>query len=520
MNELIIHSPALLVAIPLFGAFLTPIVGRLGGRIRDALVLLFLGITEILAILLAQDVYANGIRSYVFGASFSSFTHPSTFSLPVRIIFEVDGLSIFMVIISITLAFIAAVYSISFIKKENGLDRYYTLLLLMTVGMIGMELTGDMFNFFVFLEITSIASAALIAFWADRAESLEASFKYIVLSTIGALFVLLAIALLYGQYDALNMAAIASSLQNTMLDKVALVLLLVALAMKAGVAPMHMWLPDAYGESPSSITFVLIAATQASLYGLMRIAFTLYGYNKIDMIPVGWFLVTLAIVTIFIGVTMALIQTGITRAIAYAAVGEIGYMLLGIGAALSIASKEGAAVATVALQGGIFHILNDALDIGLLFLVAGAIIYATRERSINNLGGLARNMKYTTIFFIIGLLAVSGIPPMNGFASKLLIYESVYRVNPILSIIAIIASIFLLAVFVKIFYSIFLGPEQPHLKNVKEVPLSMLVAMFTVSILIILIGLFPGYVINTFVNPAVYALRDPSSYVAAIIGGA
>ncbi|HHH79728.1 MAG TPA: NADH:ubiquinone oxidoreductase [Thermoplasmatales archaeon] len=518
MNSIITHSPALLIAIPLFAAFITPLLSRIHRRARDGFVLIVLAATELLALLLAQDIYANGIRKYVFGATLPSLTHPGTMSIPVRIIFEIDGLSIFMVLISLTIAFVAAIYSSSFFKKEDGLDRYYTLLLLVTVGMVGMELTGDLFNFFVFLEITSIASCALIAFWVDRGESLEAAFKYIVISSIGALFVLMAIGFLYGQYDALNIAALANSIQFTFIDKVALVLLLAALTMKAGIAPMHMWLPDAYGEAPPSVTIAVVAATQASLYGVLRVCFTLYGKGlRLNMAAVGWTLIGLGLLTIFIGVTMALVQRSLTRTIAFAAVGEIGYMVIGAGTALAAGAQN---FATVALKGGVFHIFNDVLDIGLLFLVAGAIIYATKERDLNNLGGLAKRMKCTTVFFLIGLLAVAGMPPLNGFASKILIYESTYQLNPIISIIAILSSILLLAIFVKIFYSLFLGPELPHLRDVKEVPKGMLVAMAILATLIIIFGLFPGYVLQTIVDPAVAALSNPTSYINAILGGA
>ncbi|HEC81487.1 MAG TPA: NADH:ubiquinone oxidoreductase [Thermoplasmatales archaeon] len=517
-NLIITHAPALLIAIPLFSAFITPLLSRIHHRIRDGFVVIVLAATDFLALLLAQDIYTHGIRRYVFGATLPSLTHPTTVTIPVRIIFEVDGLSIFMVLISLTIAFVAAIYSTSFFKKEDGLDRYYTLLFLLTVGMIGMELTGDMFNFFVFLEITSIASCALIAFWIDRGESLEAAFKYIVISSIGALFVLMAIGFLYGQYDALNIAMLAKNLQFTFIDKIALVLLLAALAMKAGIAPMHMWLPDAYGEAPPSVTIAVVAATQASLYGVLRVCFTLYGKGvELDMTTIGWLLVGLGLLTVFIGVTMALVQKSLTRTIAFAAVGEIGYMVIGAGTALA-ANLHG--FANVALKGGVFHIFNDVLDIGLLFLVAGAVIYATKERDLNNLGGLAKKMKYTTIFFLIGLLAVAGMPPMNGFASKILIYESTYQLNPIISIIAILSSILLLAIFVKIFYSLFLGPELPHLKDVKEVPRGMLIAMAILTVLIIFFGLFPGYVLQTIVDPAVAALSNPTNYINAILGGA
>jgi multicomponent Na+:H+ antiporter subunit D len=241
-------------------------------------------------------------------------------------------------------------------------------------------------------------------------------------------------------------------------------------------------------------------------------------------ILLGAILIALAVLSIFIGVFLALKRSDFTKMIAYAAVAEIGYMFLAIGAAIiTISSSDNGILMSeaglLALKAGIFHILNDALDIGLLFLVAGAIYFKTKQTSLNKLGGLARNMKYTTIFFLIGLLAVSGMPPMNGFASKLLIYQSTYQISPILSIIAILCSIMLLAVFVKVFQSIFLGPELPNLKYIKEAPKSMLIAMAFIAFIIVFIGLFPNLIIDNLVTPAAEALQGTTNYINAIVGG-
>ena len=511
------YTVALVVAVPLLGAFLTPLVGRINDKLRNIFVIIVLALNAFLVFLLASDVLATGIKTYVFGAK--DLSYPI-----VRILFEVDAMSIFMAIISSILVLVAVIYSWSFMKENTGLDKYYTLILLLTAGMLGMVLTGDMFNFFVFLEISSIASCALIAFWTNKGESVEAGFKYIVISAMGALFVLFAIALLYGQYNALNIALLSNVIQYTFLDKIALVLLIVALAMKAGIVPMHMWLPDSYGSAPSSISIILVSATLASLYGVLRVIFTLYG-NALSVIAnfdipvnviIGWFIVALAIISILIGVIMALIQTDFKRLIAYGAIAEIGYMFLGIGAGIT---ALGTAYGKTALDGGIFHIMNDALDVGLLFLVAGAIYYATKETSLDKLGGLARNMKYTTVFFVIGLLAIAGMPPLNGFASKLLIYESTFQLNPILAIVAILCSILLLAVFVKVFYSAFMGPQLPKFKDVKEVPKSMLFSMGIIACIIVIFGLFPEFIINTLVEPATNALIGYSEYISQVVVG-
>jgi multicomponent Na+:H+ antiporter subunit D len=516
-DVLLTQSPALIVAIPLLGAFLMPLVSRIGERLRNGFALFILALTGCFAALLASDVIPHGPRLYIFGAK--------NLAVPmVRIVFEVDSMSIFMVIITMVLAVVALVYSWSFMKGHDGLDKYYTLALLLITSSLAMEMTGDVFNFFVFLEITCISSCALIAFTIHEGEALEAAFKYIVISAIGALFILFAIGLLYAQYDALNMATLAHALQYTFLDKIALVLFVVVLGMKAGLTPMHMWLPDSYSRAPPAATLIIIGATFASFYGVLRIVFTLYG-NALSTavrfaVPVhvliGWVLIALALASIFIGVFMALVQSDFMRLIAYTAVAEVGYMFLAIGTGVA---ALGAPYATVALYGGVLHLFNDALDIGLLFLVAGAIYFVTKKRSLDELGGLARTMKYTTVFFIIGLFAVAGMPPLNGFASKFLIYESIFELNPILSIVAILCSILMLAIFVKVLYALFLGPELPEYKNVSDAPRSMLLAMGIVAVLVIFIGLFPNLIIDALVKPATNALLNHAQYITTVVGG-
>jgi len=250
LDYLLLHSPALIVAIPLLGAFLTPLFGKIHNKVRNSFVIFIVILTSFFSFLLVHDVLVNGnIHTYVFGGS-SALTEGG---FAIRILFQIDGLNAFIAIIATLLAIVGVIYSWSFMKEHTGLDKYYTLYLLMIAGVFGMILTGDMFNFFVFLEITSISSCALIAFYTNKGKSVDAGFKYIVISAVGALFVLFAVAILYGQYNALNIAVLASKIEFTFLDRIALVLLISGLAMKAGIVPMHMWLPDAYGRAPSSV---------------------------------------------------------------------------------------------------------------------------------------------------------------------------------------------------------------------------------------------------------------------------
>jgi len=522
MSGILTHAPALVIALPLLAAFLVPIIGRFNrSKGLGWFVSIILGLSLLMTLLMANHILSNGPLIYVFGGSEPGLTLPSGYTIPIRIIFQIDGMGIFMGIITAVVSFLGAVYSISFMEQHSGLEKYYTLLLLLTVGMFGIEFTGDIFNFFVFLEIASIASVALIAFRSNLSgEPAEAGFKYMVVSSIAALMVLFAVGLFYGQYDVLNMATIASVMQFTQLDKIALILLVTVLAMKAGSVPMHMWTPDAYSEAPAPITMILVAASQASLYALFRVTFSLYNIT-LNTVVIGWIIIILGVLSMFIGVTMAIIQKDIKRLMAYHAISQTGYMLLGVGVGLAVLANPVAleSFGIKAMEGGIFHIMNHAMYKGLLFLTAGALFYRTGTRDLNKMGGLAHKMSYTTVFFIIGAAAIAGIPPFNGFASKLIIYESVYQFNPLLSIIAMLVSILTLASFVKVFHSAFLGPKLEQYQKVEEVPKSMVVAMATLACIIVFFGLFPDVIVDNLVHPAVMALINQVNYTSAILGG-
>ncbi len=518
---LVEHAPALMVIVPLVAAFISPLTGRFAPAVRSLLVGGALALTSALALLLASDVFANGTRIYVFGAQSASLAVPAdSGGIPIRIIFAVDPMSALMLVISAVSALAVVLYSLAAEERHSGLGSFYTLFLLMVTGILGMVSTGDIFNFFVFLEILSIASAGLVAFRVDGGVAVEAAIKYFVLSTLGALAVLIAIGIYYGEYNALNMALIAQRMQFTLLDQLALVLIVAALAMKCGAVPMHFWTPDAYSMAPSSITALLVVASQASLYGLFRVAFTLYGFT-LNAACVGWLIIILGVLSMVIGVTMAIPQKNVKRLMAYHAISQTGYMLLGVGVGLAVLGNQPLldSFGYMAMEGGIFHIINHAMYKGLLFLTAGAIFYRIGTYDLNRMGGLGHSMKWTMVFFIIGALAIAGIPPFNGFASKLMIYESVFAFNPVLSVIAMVVSILTLASFVKVFHSIFMGPVLPEFRNVREVPAPMLAGMGILAAIVIAFGLFPTPVVDTLIEPAARAIADQGTYVAAVLGG-
>ena len=498
---------------------MTPLIGRASGKARDVLVVASLAFVVFLVIILARDIYLNGLHIYSLGASSPNLAIPENYMVPVRIILEVDGMSIFMGIIWATVSLVAAIYSLSFMKEETGQNRFYTLLLLMVAGAFGMMFTGDLFNMFVFLEIASIAGAALIAFRTKSADAVEGGFKYIVISTIAGLMVLFAVGLLYAQYNLLNIGALAQVIQYTMLDKIALVLFLMAFTMKTGMIPLHMWFPDAYTVAPASVTAMLVITSHACMYAAFRICFSLYG-GVLDTSVVGWIIIIFGLLSMFVGVTMAVFQTDVMRFMSYHAISQLGYMWAGVGVGLAVLGNPKAlsTYGRMAISGGIFHILNHALYKPLLFLTGGALFHRTGTRDLNKMGGLAHKMKWTSILYIIGTLSISGIPPLNGFSSKLLIYESVYHFNPILAIIGMLVSVITLASFTKAFYSAFMGAELPKYKDVKEVPKSMIIGMSILGLGIIFVSLFPGLIVNWIIHPAADALINQAAYISGITG--
>ena len=516
------HLPALLIATPLLAAFLMPIVGMAGRTVRSAWVLLGALATSAIGLTLAWKVFATGTILYVFGAANPAQTVPPDAAFPIRIMFEIDALGALMVVIASLSSLGILLYSLVAEAKQSGLETFYAMLFLLVVGVLGMVVTDDLFNYFVFLEISSLSGAALVAYRVDNGVAVEAGLKYALLSTVGALSFLVAIGILFAQYNALNIPMLAARLQFTTLDKVALVLLAVPLAMKCGAVPMHFWTPDSYATAPSSVTAFLVVSSQASLYGLFRILFSLYGdLVHFSWAGFGWFLVVLGVLSSFVGVTMAIPQKDVKRLMAYHAVSQTGYMLLGVGVGLAVLGRPEAlnAYGKTAMAGGLFHIINHAMYKGLLFLTAGAVFLRTGTRNLNRLGGLGHSMPWTMVFFMIGALAIAGIPPFNGFASKLLIYESVFRFSPFLAVIAMIVSILTLASFVKVFHSMFMGPRRAEFAQVREVPGPMLAGMALLAAFVVVAGLVPQPFIDHMINPAVNALVDRAGYIAAILGG-
>src|SRR6056297_734233 len=515
------HLPALLLAVPLLGAFATPLFSLGGKTLRNAWFIVVSTFVFLIALALWHEVSVSGILVYVMGGENFALTLPSGMKYPVRIILEIDALSAFMVLAGSITSMAGAWFTLSYMDRFTGISRFISLYFLLTVGMLGMMVTGDLFNFFVFIEIASVASYGLVAFWRDKPQAVEASFKYMLLSQVAAMLVLLAVGFLYGKYNVLNMGALGSVMQMGLVEKFALAMLFSALALKCGSFPMYLWIPDAHAEAPASVSCLLVTVSQASLYGLFRVAFSIYGVSLTNSV-VAWAIIILGLISMLVAVSMAVVQHEVKRLMAYHAISQTGYMMLGVGIGLLVLADPQALAeyGFTAIKGGVFHIFNHAMYKGLLFLTAGTLFYMTGTRDLNKMGGLIRKSPITATMFLIAAAAIAGLPPMNGYASKLLIYQSSFAIHPFITVVALVTSVLTLASFVKVFQTAFLGPEHKALVNAKKVPATMIIGMGMLTVAILLLTFFPTWALSNLVEPAAKALVDQAGYIAAIMGGA
>lgn len=507
--------PLIATLIPFVIAFFIGFIKDKYIKVKRVIVTLAVFASFVFTVLMIKSVMASGnILTYWLGSRSPSH------GWAIGIGLEVDSLSLFVGLIITLACFLSSIYSIKYMDKDNGLGKYYILFLLLSGSMIGFVFTGDLFNMYVMLEIMTFAAIALTAFRTEKYKSLEAGFKYLVIGGLGSSLILLGTILIYAETHTLNIAQIArifskeKSFSPIMI--LALACMLVGYAVKSFMVPCHTWPPDAHMSAPSSISMLLSGImSKTGVYGLIRLLFMVFGLtgNK----ALSYLVVIWGAVTMLIGVSMALLQKDLKRLLAFHSVSQLGYVITGIGVGLISTGS----IANMGLLGGLYHMLNHATFKCLLFLCAGAILYKTGTTDLNKMSGLSKKMPFTTIAFIIGAAAISGLPPFNGFTSKWLIYQSTLDANmwPV-TMVAIVVSAMTLASFVKVIHCAFFGPERKENKNVSEVTLSMKIPMAVLSILCIVFGVFSKLVIKDILKPVVKSVRNISSYVYTMLGNA
>ena len=396
------HLPILQVALPLLAAPVCVIARR--GRMPWLISLVTSWLALAIAVLLLRQVLDEGPVSYALGGWIA----------PIGIEYRADLASAFVLVIVAGICAVVMVYASTSVAHEIPADRrhlFYAALLLAFAGLLGIAITGDAFNAFVFLEISSLSSYVLISLGAGR-RALRAAFQYLVLGTIGATFILIGIGLLYMVSGTLNIVDLGDRLAALGPNRTVMVgfaFLTVGLSLKIALFPLHLWLPDAYAYAPSIVTaFLAGTTTKVAIYLLLRFFFAVFtSVYPIEALPLESFFLPLSLIAIALASTVAIFQNNVKRMLAYSSVAQIGYIMLGI----SLASKTGLTAALV-------HLLNHALMKGGLFLTLGCVFLRVGSVQIPDLRGLGRRMPLTMLGFVIGGLSLIGLPLTVGFVSK------------------------------------------------------------------------------------------------------
>jgi len=388
------------------------------------------------------------------------------------------------------------IYSFRFIIREP-LEKYYMLFMLLIAGSTGIVLTGDIFNLFVFLEITAIASYSLTAFLRDH-HSAEAAFKYLLIGSFASTFVLLAILILYTNTGTLNMADLAVKMVDVP-DKIKLtvmILFIVGLGIEAELFPLNGWAPDAYSQAPSPIGAIFAGiVVKASVYALMRVTFTIF-----DLPTTNHFLIVMGTITLLIAEMSAMRQQQIKRMLAFSSIGQMGLVLVAFG----LGTKEGIAAA-------LFLMFSHAIIKSMLFFSAGYLVFFSGHKNIADLEGMGREKPWTGFFFSLGALAIIGLPPFSGFWGKFYLLTSTASSGHLLLIglilfSAIIEAVYYLRVVGRLYF------KKLHDIEIRRTPFSGLLAMGLLAIVTITVGLYPD-IIHNLVLPAANELLDKAAYL-------
>ena len=358
----------------------------------------------LISIALLVQVSDQGLIVYQLGG----------WAAPWGIEYRIDILSAFVLLIVSGIGAVVMPYSWTSVEKEIVHERtylFYCMILLCMTGLLGIVMTGDAFNLFVFMEISSLASYVLISFGQDR-RALVAAYRYLIVGTIGATFYMIGVGFLYASTGTLNifdLSQLVPAISTSRTVKAALAFFTVGLGIKLALFPMHMWLPNAYTFAPSAVSVFLAAtATKVAVYALFRIVFTIFGGVEIlEILPIRGLLIGMAALAMIYGSIQAIYQINVKRILAYSSIAQIGYMVLG----LSFDNATGIAA-------GIIHLFNHALMKGSLFMVLGAVMYRVGSVQLNDMAGLGKDMPLAMAAFFIAGLSLIGVPLTVGFVSK------------------------------------------------------------------------------------------------------
>lgn len=440
------------------------------------------------------------------GSASASFVYLNTLSLA----FQIDGLSAFFLLAIFGVCLLAAIYSFHYMNHPDKALRtatnYFFFSLL--VASMALVVTADnMITFMLSWEIMSLSSFFLVIYDHQIPENRKAGYLYFIFSHVGAMFIFAAFGVLYGHTGSFGFDSAGLSQAAKML---AFVLAFIGFGSKAGVFPFHVWLPHAHPAAPSHISAVMSGVMiKTGIYGILR----MYSIMDLHTPALGAMVLIFGMVSGVLGVVYALGQHDLKRLLAYHSVENIGIILIGIGIGMIGVEAKNPIMAVLGFSGGLLHVLNHSIFKSLLFMGAGVVIHKTGTRSIDALGGLLKKMKVTGVTFLVGSLAISGLPPFNGFVSEFFIYVGSFRGVPmetpvfVLSLLAIVSLAVIgglaLACFTKVVGVVFQGePRSQAAHDVDEKGPTMLLPMVILAGACVVIGIYPG----TFMFMAVKAV--------------
>nr|MDO8100216.1 proton-conducting transporter membrane subunit [Candidatus Njordarchaeota archaeon] len=512
-------SVLLPIMISALSALATFILGSLAERYRIRMIpetISFLGLsTTFGSVLYLFYRSASQVLTYYYG-----------FGPPSGALIEADTASLFMAALFSGLGLVVSVYSISYMKHDSGLPKYYALLQLLVTGMIGVVFAGDLFTLFVFFEMMAIAAYVLVAFRKTQWEPVEAGMKYIFMGAVGSTTVLYSISFLYGIAGTLNIADLGKAMQAmdpatkqlmAPVITILIVLLVAGFGVKAAIVPSHTWLIDAHPAAPSGISAMLSGVViKTALFALFRVLFVLFYPISVggeiavfDWRPLIGFI---AIITMVVASISALLQSDLKRLLAYSSILNIGFILIGLAVVTSTNDYLG-------VTASFFQILNHAIAKGLLFLCAGAFLHAAKTKDLGELGGIGRKMPLTALAFGVGAFSIAGVPPLNGFYSKILLLWSAAEFGGVLGysllIFGLLSSAVAVYFYLRIVQVIVFTEPSKKAANVKESPSPMLIAMWILAALCIIIGVYPKPFFDL-AQQAAAALTDIPSYIGVV----
>lgn len=485
------------IFVPLSAAFLIAMIGRKKENIASTIAMIataWLFVASIIAFFRLPQEGGLIIRNT------SGWNAPFTISL------VLDNLSSFMLIVISLISLTSAFYALQYINHFTGKWNFFALFMLMIAGMNGVVLTGDFFNLYVFMEISLISAYSLVAFGTE-AEELEAAFKYATMGTITSIMILFGIGILYSFTSTLNMADVGLQLQRGSFPKLVYLvygLFIAGFGLKTALVPFHAWLPDAHPSAPAPISAMLsgVLIKTLGVYAIVRIFFNVFNAPQVVLN----ILLLLGALSMVVGVYCAFIQWDFKRLLAFHSVSQIGYIILGIGLATPLG-----------IFGGLFHLFNHSIFKSLLFLNSGAVEYSTGTRDLKQMGELSKEMPVTSKTSLIASLSIAGVPPFNGFWSKLIIIIACIQANQyVYAFIAGIVSIMTLASFMKVQRYAFYG-KRGAAKIQEKVPFTLKTAMIVLAVLCLITSLLviPSIRTATFV-PIEKCVTDRTKYINKI----